>query len=136
MPILKTLISAEAIRYLANGLFATAVHYAVLRTCLEILLFPSAGLASFVGALFGIAVSFFGSRYFVFQQRSKQVLRQAARFIVLYGFVTCIHACILLFWADLWGLNYTIGFAVAVAVQVCASYPGNKYFVFATSLMS
>ncbi|MGO9544806.1 MAG: GtrA family protein [Rhodomicrobium sp.] len=129
---LRTLVSIEAVRFGINGLTATAAHYAVLRTCLEAFHFSSAGLASFVAALFGISVSFAGSRWFVFRHGSKPVLDQATRFIVLYGLLACMHALLLFLWTDLWGLDYTAGFAVAVAIQATASYTGNKHLVFST----
>jgi putative flippase GtrA len=129
---LKTLIASEAFRYAANGAVATALHYAVLRTCLETFHFPSAGLANFVAVLFGISASFAGSRLLVFRQRSKPVLHQATRFMLLYGSVAFLHALLLFVWTDLWRLDYNIGFVIAIVVQVAASYPGNKYFVFAT----
>jgi putative flippase GtrA len=132
MRILKTLIAFEAFRYAVNGGAATVLHYSVLRICLEWFHFPSAGLANFVGALFGISASFAGNRMFVFRRRSKPVLHQATRFILLYGSVACLHALLLFVWTDLWGLDYTIGFVIAIAVQVSASYSGNKYLVFGT----
>ena len=58
---------AEILRYGINGLVATAVHYTVLRFQLAVLCVHSAGVANFVAAFFGIATSFVGSRYFVFQ---------------------------------------------------------------------
>jgi putative flippase GtrA len=132
MRTLKALFSIEAFRYAVNGAAATALHYAVLRTCLEGFHFPSAGMANFVAALFGISASFAGSRWFVFKKGTKPVLQQATLFMVLYGSVACLHALLLFVWTDLWGFDYTIGFAIAIAVQVSASYSGNKYLVFAT----
>ena len=129
--LMKSPLSNEAVRYAINGATATAVHYVVLRTALEALQLPSAGIANFVAALFGIAASFFGSRWFVFRQLSKPILHQAKRFVVLYGIIASLHGFLLFTWTDLWGLDYSTGFAIAIAVQVLASYPGNKYLVFA-----
>jgi putative flippase GtrA len=123
--------SNEAVRYAVNGLVATGAHYAVLRTGLEVFHFSSAGAANFVAALFGITTSFVGSRWYVFRQRSQPVLQQAARFATLYGAIACLHAALLFGWTDLWGFDYTIGFAIAIAVQISVSYFGNKYIVFA-----
>ena len=41
-------------RYIVNGVFATAVHFAVLTFNLKVLGFASAGLANLVAAVFGI----------------------------------------------------------------------------------
>lgn len=130
-PSIKLLLSNEAVRYVINGAIATSVHYIVLRAGVETLQLSSAGVANFIAALFGIATSFLGSRWFVFRQFSDPILHQAARFTVLYGVLACLHGVLLFIWTDLSGLDYSIGFAVAIIVQVLVSYPGNKYLVFA-----
>ena len=120
----------QLVRYIINGVAATAVHYAVLRTGLEVVQLPSAGLANFIAALFGIAVSFTGSRWFVFRQTQEPILRQASKFVALYAAMACLHAPILFVWTDVWQLDYTIGFLIGIAVQVVSSYFGNKFLVF------
>lgn len=120
----------QLVRYIVNGLVATAVHYGVLRAGLEVVHLPSAGLANFIAAVFGIAVSFAGSRYYVFRRADAPVLRQASRFVALYAAIACVHAVILFVWTDLWGFDYTQGFGIALVVQVVGSYFGNRYLVF------
>lgn len=129
---MKTLLSNEAVRYVINGATATSVHYIVLRTGVEVLHLPSAGVANFIAALFGITTSFLGSRWFVFRQLSDPILHQATRFGVLYGLLACLHGILLYIWTDVSGLNYSIGFVIAIIIQVLVSYPGNKYLVFAS----
>jgi putative flippase GtrA len=125
-----TFQAAEVIRYVINGLFATAVHYGVLRFNIEVLGFPSAGLANAVAAVFGIATSFLGSRYFVFARTEDSLCVQAARFAGLYGAIALLHGLILLVWTDWLGQDYTTGFLLATVLQVALSYLGNKIFVF------
>lgn len=129
---LKYLISLEPVRYVVNGLAATAIHYSVLRNLMDIQQFSSAGAANFIAAVFGIVASFVGSRYFVFRAQSKPLLPQASRFAALYALIASLHGGLLFLWTDLWGLNYTLGFAIALAIQVTASYSGNKRLVFAS----
>lgn len=129
--VMKSLVSNETVRYAVNGAAATAVHYTVLRTALETMQLPSAGVANFIAALFGITASFLGSRWFVFRQLSKPIFHQATRFAVLYGLLACLHGVLLFMWTDVFSLNYSAGFAVAIVVQFLVSYPGNKYLVFA-----
>ena len=121
---------AEILRYGINGLVATAVHYTALRLQLDGLGVPSAGVANFVAALFGIATSFVGSRYFVFQNTREPWLRQFLPFVLLYGLIAVMHGLILYVWTDRLGLDLNLGFVLAIIFQVAGSYVGNKYVVF------
>jgi putative flippase GtrA len=123
----------EIARYVANGLAATAVHFAVLVLGLKVLLIPSAGLANLVAAVFGISVSFLGGRYFVFRRRDQPMGAQAARFALLYVFMALVHGLVLAVWTDWWALDYRWGFVLATGMQVAASYWGNKRLVFGRS---
>jgi putative flippase GtrA len=100
-------------------------------TCIELVGVPSAGLASLVASMFGIAASFIGNRYFVFRSYTTGLRSQAARFVVLYTAIACLHAGLLFVWSDLWGLDYRIGFLLALAIQVVLGFWGNKSLVFA-----
>lgn len=120
----------EILRYIINGLVATAVHYGVLTFGVEVLLIPSAGVANFLAALCGITTSFLGSRYFVFQKAEDPILVQAIKFAGLYGAIAVLHFAILLVWTDWAGFDYRIGFLLATILQIAMSYIGNKVLVF------
>lgn len=122
----------EILRYGANGIVSTAVHYAVLTFNLQVLSMPSAGLANMVGAVFGISTSFVGSRYFVFRQTDEGILAQAAKFGGLYSAFALVHGVVLFLWSDWMGYEYRVGFLLATAVQIAGSYLGNKFLVFKT----
>lgn len=121
----------ELVRFTLNGLFATAVHFGVLSFNVEVLHFPSAGLANLVASVFGITSSFIGNRYFVFEAgRESAVAGQAARFGVLYGLNALIHGGVMALLVDYQGLHYRVGFVVATGIQFVLSYVGNKLLVF------
>lgn len=120
----------EILRYILNGLVATAVHFGVLAFNLEILEIPSAGLSNLIAAVFGIASSFIGSRYFVFPATDASILSQAMKFSGLYGVIALLHGLVLLAWSDWFGMDYRWGFLIATCLQVSLSYIGNKYLVF------
>ena len=124
--------ASEFVRYLINGLLATAVHYGVLTVNLELLNFRSAGAANFIAALFGIGTSFMGSRYYVFRGHAQSFVRQAAGFGGLYAGISALHGLALFAWTDSYGFDYRFGFLLATAMQVLLSYFGNKYLVFRT----
>lgn len=120
----------EIFRYVVNGLFATAVHYAVLDLNMTILGFRSAGFGNFVAAIVGIFVSFLGSYYYVFDTKQARILPQLVKFAGLYGAIAVLHGAALWLWSDRFGLDYRTGFLTATALQVALSYLGNKHIVF------
>ena len=126
----KALDIPQILRYVVNGLCATAVHFTVLRFGLEVLHLRSAGLANVLGALVGITTSFLGSRYFVFRQEEKPILQQASRFLGLYAAIALLHGALLWGWTDLAGWDYRMGFLIATGLQMSLSYVGNKILVF------
>lgn len=117
-------------RYIANGLLATAVHFGVLTFNLEVIEMPSAGAASIVAAVFGIACSFLGSRFFVFRNHTGRIASQAAMFLGLYFLIAILHGGVLYAWTDLANQNYRSGFLLATLIQVAISYIGNRTLVF------
>jgi putative flippase GtrA len=122
----------EIIRYIANGIVATAVHFAVLSFNFHVLNFTSAGLANIVAAFFGITTSFLGSRYFVFCKFGEPIVTQAVKFSGLYGAIAVLHGLVLFIWTDSFGLDFRLGFLIATVLQVALSYSGNKLLVFRT----
>lgn len=122
--------AGQVARYVANGLAATAVHYGVLVFGLEVLKIPAAGLANMLAAVFGITASFLGSRYFVFRRPDQPIAGQAARFVLLYAAIACLHGLVLALWTDWQHLDYRWGFVLATGLQVACSYWGNKHLVF------
>ena len=126
----SALLAQQSVRYLINGLAATAVHFAVLTFNLTVLGWSSAGIANLVAAVFGIAASFLGSRYFVFHGSAEPLFKQVYRFIFLYAAIALLHGALMYVWADHYHLNYIAGFVVATGMQVLCSYWGNKRMVF------
>jgi len=126
----RTLPSAELLRYAVNGLVATFVNWAVMRVCLDVLHLPWAWLAFWIGALFGITVSFLGNRYFVFRRSDARLVPQAVKFVLTYAVIALLVSGVMAVWSDWWRLDTNIGFVLATGVQVVLSYLGNKVLVF------
>ncbi len=117
-------------RFIANGLVATAAHYAVLALCMEVWRLDSAGLSNLLASGAGITLSFLGNRYFVFRQTGESLQRQALRFVALYAAIALLHGAVLHAWTDIHGWSYHTGFALATLIQVSLSYMGGKHLVF------
>ena len=120
----------EIIRYIINGVIATAVHFSILTFNMEVLQMSSAGVANFIAAIFGITVSFLGSRYYVYRNHTGTFVSHAVKFAFLYATIAILHGFTLYLWTDIYGLSWRIGFLVATLIQVTLSYIGNKIWVF------
>ena len=118
------------LRYLVNGLAATAVHFVVLSFGLKVLEIGSAGLANLLAAIFGVTTSFLGNRYYVFRKWDEPIAVQATKFGTLYVLTVSLHGLVLFGWSDVWRLDYRTGFIVATALQVLLTYWGSKLLVF------
>jgi len=125
-----SLVRHQPVRYLINGAAATCVSYAVLSACIHLLHIPSAGVANFVAAAFGITASFLGSRHFVFPGTAESVWHQLARFWLLYTVLALMQAAVLFIWSDWAGLDYRVGFLIGTFLQMVCSYFGGKHWVF------
>jgi putative flippase GtrA len=121
----------EIIKYGVNGLFATCIHYTVLSFNLQVLHFPSVGLANLFASVCGIITSFIGNRCFVFEARAKQSwLNQLFKFTILYSIIATMQGISLWIWTDQYGFDYRVGFLLATTVQIFISYLGNRFVVF------
>lgn len=121
---------AEALRFVANGLAATAAHFLVLALLVEGVGLGSAGLANTLAAAVGITVSFLGSRHYVFRATRHAALPQLARFVALYALLALAQGLILFLWTDLAGLDYRIGFLIGTALQAAGAYLGGRFWVY------
>lgn len=123
-------LGGQLVRYLINGVVATAVHYGVLQFNIEVLHVQLASVANAIAAVFGITVSFIGSRYFVFRGQQSSVVRQGAHFVLVYVLIALLHAAVMYVWADYLGMDYRIGFLLATGMQMVLSFLANKFLVF------
>lgn len=121
---------ARLVRFVLNGLVASAVHAGVLYVLYEVAHLPSAAVCSLVAACAGITASFIGNRTFVFDASDHPVLDQVVRFGGLYASIALLHTALLWWWTDLQGFDYRIGFVLALGLQVVLSFLGNSKFVF------
>ena len=120
----------QVLRFIVNGVFATAVHYSVLVAAMEVLAASSAGLANFSASVFGITSSFLGNRYYVFRSTGESILAQGLKFSGLYGLIALLNGAVLYLVTDRLGYHYNLGFLVALCLQVWLGYTGGKHLVF------
>jgi putative flippase GtrA len=120
----------QLLRYLINGVVATAVHYSVFIFNLKVFNIQSAGIANLLAAIFGICASFIGNRYYVFRIKDDHVYKQWFKFVLLYFTIALLHGLILFWWTDFLRLDYKVGFLIATIIQFSLSFFGNKILVF------
>jgi len=124
-----TIPTAQGMRFIVNGLGATAVNYAVLVILIEYAGLRFAGVAALLSAIAGISASFVGNRLFVFRSKAP-VLTESIRFNVLYAGIALFQAVCMGLWSDLLSLDYSIGFLLITVMSAFLSYVGNRSMVF------
>jgi putative flippase GtrA len=125
-------IRIEFVRFVINGVVATAVHYAIFALLYFYAGVKLAALANVPAVFAGIAISFVGNRRFVFRSSSPDWEDEAVRFALLYGAIALIHVTILFIGADVLSVDATVTFALATVTQVCCNYIGARAWVFST----
>jgi putative flippase GtrA len=120
----------ELIRYLVNGILATAIHFCVLSFNINVLQMPYMAVANLVAAIFGVTASFIGSRFYVFKGHQESIKVHFLKFTSLYLVIALLHGLVLLIWSDWFKFDYRLGFLIATALQINISYFGNKKWVF------
>ena len=121
--------AGRILRFVLNGLFATAVHYGVLAGLIEGAGMGSAAIANALAAICGIAVSYTGNRSFVLRSRAPH-RRAGVRFLACYAAVVSLHGGAMALWADIGGLDYRIGFVLFAGAAAALTYLLNRFFVF------
>ncbi len=123
-------IDTILLKYIANGLLATIVHYSVFLINIKYFNFQYLAVADLVAAFFGISMSFFGNKYFVFKVAAKRPVAQYTFFIVFYIFLVAFHSLTIYLVSDLLALHYNFGFFLATLFQFVISFTVNKNFTF------
>jgi len=121
--------AGRVLRFVLNGLFATAVHFGVLAGLVEGAGMGSAALANTLAAVCGITVSYAGNRSFVLRSRAPH-RRAGVRFLACYAAVVSLHGGAMALWADIGGLDYQIGFLLFTGAAAVLTYVLNRFFVF------
>lgn len=121
--------AGRVLRFVLNGLVATAVHYGVLAGLIEGAGMASAAIANALAAVCGIAVSYAGNRHFVLRSRAPHS-RAGPRFLCSYAAVVLLHGGAMALWADIGALDYRIGFLLFTGVAAVLTYLLNRFFVF------
>lgn len=83
-----------------------------------------------MASVFGITSSFLGNRYFVFNNSSEPLRKQAVRFIALAVTLAIVNGFVMYLLTDLYHNDYRISFFIATVMQTILSFLGNKIMVF------
>ncbi len=117
-------------RFVLNGLAATAVHFGTLTFLVEVVHVGYKGLGNSIAAVFGILASFIGNRFFVFASKTSSLRKDLLRFSVLYAALALLSGALMALWADVFALDYRIGFVAITGIQLVLSFLGNRMLVF------
>lgn len=122
-------LDQRPLKFIFNGLFATLIHFVVFSSLYAFVFTHSAAISNGIGVAFGIAASYLGNRYFVFQS-NKSSLVLIPKFLILYLVTALIHTTFIFLWTDMAAWNPYLGFIVATGVTTFIAYLGNDTFVF------
>lgn len=117
------------LRYTVVGLFATAVHYAVLAALVEIGR-ASAGPSAAVGAVLGAIAGYAGNRLFTFPSRTTHS-QALPRFALVAAAVALANAGIVWIGTEPFGLHYLPSQLAATALTLAAGYTLHRAWSFA-----
>lgn len=126
----RLVVHSEVLKFFFNGILASLIHFLALWVCLKVFNFGSAGLSNLIASIFGITVSFFGNRHFVFNDHTETILQQLSKFIGLYIVIAIIHVALSFIITDYFGIDYRVSFLVAVITQMVFGFFGSKFLVF------
>jgi putative flippase GtrA len=130
-----TKIPYTFIKFIVNGLLATAVHY-VTMLLLSHYVIAIYAIAYGIASIFGILTSFLGNKFFVFTNSNQNyspnigTFTQLKSFLLLYGLIMLICSLLMGVLSDLLHINYNLSFIIALCVQTLLSFFGNKRYVF------
>lgn len=125
----KRLLNSTLVRFVINGVVATAVHYTTLVVLMEFVELASAGLANALAAIVGITASYIGNYKQVFRSNAAHSAT-LPRFLGVYAAVAGLHGVALAIWTDLFGFRYHLGFVIATGLSVALTFMANRWLVF------
>lgn len=111
------------------GLAATAVHFTILTGLVEIGRCPWPAVASVIGSVFGIAISYLGNYRWTFA-RTEPHREFVSRFVFTYLATMAGHAGIMFLLIDGFGFHYPVAFALATSISTATNFGLAKTLVF------
>jgi putative flippase GtrA len=120
-------VRRQLARYAAVGAFATAVHYLVLATCVELLGWPAFAGAG-TGAVVGAQLAYAGNRWFTFAHRGAVAASWPRfQFTALAGALLSMAVVAL---GVRLGLHYLIAQMAATALALLMTFAVNRAWTF------
>jgi putative flippase GtrA len=126
--------AAQAARFAIVGLTATGVHFATLFLLADLVAIVSPPLASGIGSVLGIAVSYLGNRGWTFR-RTESHRQFVPGFLIVYALTMSGHTALMYLQVDALALHYAPAFVIATAISTAANFLLSKFLVFERRLV-
>ena len=126
---MASIVTSAFVRYLVVGAAATAVHYALLVTLVE-LAGGAAAPSAAIGAICGALVAYAGNRRFTFAGRSPH-FRSLPRFVAVAAFGAAANAAIVWTGTEVAGMHYLAAQMVATLFVLWSGFMLNRSWSFA-----
>lgn len=126
---MASIVTSAFGRYLVVGAVATAVHYALLVSLVE-LAGSAAAPSAAIGAICGAFVAYAGHRRFTFAGRSPH-FRSLPRFLAVAAFGAAANAAIVWSGTEVAGMHYLAAQVVATLFVLWSGFMLNRRWSFA-----
>jgi len=126
---MASIVTSAFGRYFVVGAAATAVHYALLVSLVE-LAGSAAAPSAAIGAICGALVAYAGNRRFTFAGRSPH-FRSLPRFLAVAAFGAAANAAIVWSGTEVAGMHYLAAQAVATLFVLWSGFMLNRRWSFA-----
>lgn len=119
---------SEVLSYAAIGVLNTGIGLATI-LLLKLVAGVDLIIANAVGYMVGLAISFWGNRYWTFAAQPGAKLRKIPAFLVVVGFAFIANIAVIKFLLS-FSVVYSIAQLAGVLVYSAFGFVGMKYFVF------
>ncbi len=117
-------------KYLLVGVFATALHYAVLIGVVEGA-HGSPALGAGLGALAGAVLAYVGNHRYTFGERRTAHRQALGRFMLVAAFMAGGHAGVVWLGSTVLGLHYLVAQVIASGIAFLGGFKLNQRWSFA-----
>ncbi|MBW9118306.1 GtrA family protein [Rhizobium cauense] len=121
----------QFLRYLCVGLFNSLLGYAVIFSCMYVLLLDAV-TSNLAGYGVGLAASFFLNKYFTFRAGSRSI-SEPLKFVLVFIVSYTANLFVLITLIDIFHVHKGFAQLPAGAIYIALSYALNKHFVFSKS---
>ena len=118
----------QIFRFILSGLIASCINFLVFNSFY--LIFKNIVIASFVGYVTGLSLSFVLAKIWVFKDNSNKRIFKSFIFFCLIYILGGLEMSLIIFFLNQLAGNYKVAWVFGVFIAALNNYFGSKYFLF------